>query len=136
MDNSDPNTETAPKKEEEEVATPTSPSTILSQVKSTSSTILSQLKSFEPSWQLPEPPDGIENHLEAYAIKSVLGFTFGVASGLLLFRTNKGRNALAGGLFGIGAATGSFIERVAGGGDPAIPSFDLPDISKWTKKDQ
>ena len=125
------NTDT-PKKEEE-VATPTSSaSTILSQVKLTSSTILSQVKSFEPTFELP---DGIENHLEAYAIKSVLGFTFGAASGLLLFRTNKGRNALAGGLFGIGAATGSFVERVLAQGDPAIPSFDFPDISKWTKKD-
>ena len=129
-----PNTETAPKKEEEVAATPTS-STILSQVKSTSSTILSQVKSYEPTLELP---DGIEHHFEAYAKKSVLGFTFGAASGILLFRTNKGRNALAGGLFGIGAATGSFIERVVGDGDPAIPSFDsfdLPDISKWTKKD-
>ena len=131
-ESSTPNTET-PKKEEE-VATPTSSSTILSQVKSTSSSLLSQLKSFEfePTLELP---DGIDNHLEAYAIKSVLGFTFGAASGLLLFRTNKGRNALAGGLFGLGAATGSFIERVVGDGDPAIPSFDFPDISKWTKKD-
>ena len=133
-ESSTPNTET-PKKEEEEVLTPTSSaSTILSQVKSTSSSLLSQLKSyeFEPTLKLP---DGIDNHLEAYAIKSVLGFTFGAASGLLLFRTNKGRNALAGGLFGLGAATGSFIERVVGDGDPAIPSFDFPDISKWTKKD-
>ena len=130
-ESSTPNTET-PKKEEE-VTTPTSSaSTILSQVKSTSSSLLSQLKSFEPTLELP---DGIDNHLEAYAIKSVLGFTFGAASGLLLFRTNKGRNALAGGLFGLGAATGSFIERVVGDGDPAIPSFDFPDISKWTKKD-
>jgi len=133
-ESSTPNTDT-PKKEEE-VATPTSSaSTILSQVKSTSSTILSRVKSYEPTLELP---NGIENHLEAYAIKSVLGFTFGAASGLLLFRTNKGRNALAGGLFGLGAATGSFIERVVGDGDPAIPSFDsfdLPDISKWTKKD-
>ena len=129
---STPNTDDTPKKEEE-VATPTS--SILSEVKSKSSSLLSQLKSYEPTLELP---NGIENHLEAYAIKSVLGFTFGAASGLLLFRTNKGRNALAGGLFGIGAATGSFIERVVGDGDPAIPSFDsfdLPDISKWTKKD-
>jgi len=124
------NTDT-PKKEEEVVATPTS--SILSEVKSKSSSLLSQLKSYEPTLELP---NGIENHLEAYAIKSVLGFTFGAASGLLLFRTNKGRNALAGGLFGLGAATGSFIERVVGDGDPAIPSFDIPDISKWTKKDQ
>jgi len=127
---STPNTET-PKKEEE-VATPTSSASILSQIKSTSSTILSRVKSYEPTFELP---DGIEHHFEAYAIKSLLGFTFGAASGLLLFRTNKGRNALAGGLFGLGAATGSFIERVVGNGDPAIPSFDLPDISKWTKKD-
>ena len=130
-ESSTPNTETAPKKEEEVAATPTS-STVLSQVKSTSSTILSQVKSYEPTLELP---DGIENHFEAYAKKSVLGFTFGAASGLLLFRTNKGRNALAGGLFGIGAATGSFVERVLAQGDPAIPSFDFPDISKWTKKD-
>jgi len=41
-----------------------------------SSTILSRVKSYEPTLELP---NGIENHLEAYAIKSVLGFTFGAA---------------------------------------------------------
>ena len=83
--------------------------------------------SFEPTWQLP---DGIENHMEAFCLKSLIGGTVGAAAGLLLFRSGRGANAAAGAAFGIGCAAGSFVERVRADGDidPAVPKFEIPDF--------
>mmetsp|Transcript_21010 Transcript_21010/g.37957 ORF Transcript_21010/g.37957 Transcript_21010/m.37957 type:complete len:118 (-) Transcript_21010:1950-2303(-) len=91
--------------------------------------------SFQPTWQLPP---GIENHIEAFVLKSLVGGTVGAAAGLLLFRSGRGANAAAGAAFGIGCAAGSFVERVRGDGDvdPAVPKFEVPDIlSGWNKKE-
>ena len=87
-------------------------------------------------WQLP---DGIESHIEAFLIKSAIGASVGGAVGGLAMRS-----PVAGAVFGVGCALGSFAERVrAGDGvDPAVPRFDLtgfdftlPDIS-FGKKDE
>ena len=81
--------------------------------------------SFSPTGQLPPSIDG---HLEAFAIKSLIG---GIAGGAL-FRSAAGM------AFGIGCAAGSFIERaiLADAGkdvDPAIPKFQIPDVfSSWS----
>lgn len=91
--------------------------------------------SFQPTWQLPP---GIENHIEAFVLKSLIGGTVGAAAGVLLFRSGRGANAAAGAAFGIGCAAGSFIERVRGDSDvdPAVPKFEMPDIlAGWNKKD-
>ena len=92
--------------------------------------------SFQPTWQLPS---GIENHIEAFCIKSAIGATVGAATGLLLFRSGRGANAAAGAAFGIGCAAGSFVERVRGDGniDPAVPKFEFPsfDFSGWSKSE-
>ncbi|KAL7525740.1 hypothetical protein ACHAWF_001491 [Thalassiosira exigua] len=91
--------------------------------------------SFQPTWQLPP---GIENHIEAFVLKSVIGGTVGAAAGLLLFRSGRGANAAAGAAFGIGCAAGSFAERVRAGGDvdPAVPKFEMPDfLSGLSKKE-
>eukprot|EP00580_Thalassiosira_gravida_P002582 CAMPEP_0201608684 /NCGR_PEP_ID=MMETSP0492-20130828/8663_1 /ASSEMBLY_ACC=CAM_ASM_000837 /TAXON_ID=420259 /ORGANISM="Thalassiosira gravida, Strain GMp14c1" /LENGTH=117 /DNA_ID=CAMNT_0048073597 /DNA_START=22 /DNA_END=375 /DNA_ORIENTATION=- len=91
--------------------------------------------SFQPTWQLPA---GIENHIEAFVLKSLIGGTVGAAAGLLLFRSGRGANAAAGAAFGIGCAAGSFVERGMGGNDvdPAIPKFELPDfLSGLNKKE-
>ncbi|EJK56054.1 hypothetical protein THAOC_24128, partial [Thalassiosira oceanica] len=76
-------------------------------------------------WQLP---DGIESHIEAFLIKSAIGASVGGAVGGLAMRS-----PVAGAVFGVGCALGSFVERVrAGDGvDPAVPRFDftLPDLS-------
>lgn len=92
--------------------------------------------SFEPTWKLP---DGIENHIEALVLKSVIGATVGAAAGALLFRSGRGANAAAGAAFGIGCAAGSFVERgVLGGGgvDPAVPKFEvkIPDFFQQKKE--
>ena len=90
--------------------------------------------SFEPTWQLPP---GIENHIEALCLKSVIGATVGGLAGILLFRSGRGANAAAGAAFGIGCAAGSFFERVRADGDvdPAVPNFEIPDFSGgWNKK--
>lgn len=85
----------------------------------------SSSSSFSPTWQLPP---SIEGHLEAFAIKSLIG---GVAGGAL-FRSAAGM------AFGIGCAAGSFAERaiLAEPGtdvDPAIPKFQIPDVfSSWS----
>ncbi len=89
--------------------------------------------SFQPTWQLAP---GIENHIEALVLKSLIGGTVGAAVGVLLFRTGRGANAAAGAAFGIGCAAGSFIERVRANGDvdPNVPNLKLkiPDIfSGW-----
>ncbi|KAL7532207.1 hypothetical protein ACHAXR_004487 [Thalassiosira sp. AJA248-18] len=92
--------------------------------------------SFQPTWQLPP---GIENHIEAFVLKSFIGGTVGAATGLLLFRSGRGANAAAGAMFGIGCAAGSFIERgVRGDGDvdPAVPKFEIPGVlAGWNKKE-
>jgi hypothetical protein len=81
--------------------------------------------SFSPTWQLPP---SIEGHLEAFAIKSLIG---GIAGGAV-FRSAAGM------AFGIGCAAGSFVERaiLADAGkdvDPAIPKFQIPDVfSSWS----
>mmetsp|Transcript_46206 Transcript_46206/g.98017 ORF Transcript_46206/g.98017 Transcript_46206/m.98017 type:complete len:121 (-) Transcript_46206:224-586(-) len=90
--------------------------------------------SFRPTWQLPP---GIENHIEALVLKSLVGGAFGAAAGLLLFRSGRGANAAAGAAFGIGCAAGSFVERgVLGGGDvdPAVPRFEMPDFLSGLNK--
>mmetsp|Transcript_34204 Transcript_34204/g.82705 ORF Transcript_34204/g.82705 Transcript_34204/m.82705 type:complete len:115 (+) Transcript_34204:57-401(+) len=88
--------------------------------------------SFQPTWQLPP---GIEDHIEAFVLKSLVGGTVGAAAGLLLFRSGRGANAAAGAAFGIGCAAGSFVERVRGDGeiDPAVPKFTIPDIFSKTE---
>lgn len=81
--------------------------------------------SFSPTWLLPP---SIEGHLEAFAIKSLIG---GIAGGAL-FRSAAG---LA---LGVGCAAGSFVERaiLAEPGkdvDPAIPKFQIPEVfSSWS----
>eukprot|EP00571_Detonula_confervacea_P016655 CAMPEP_0172310356 /NCGR_PEP_ID=MMETSP1058-20130122/11439_1 /TAXON_ID=83371 /ORGANISM="Detonula confervacea, Strain CCMP 353" /LENGTH=119 /DNA_ID=CAMNT_0013023153 /DNA_START=12 /DNA_END=371 /DNA_ORIENTATION=- len=91
--------------------------------------------SFQPTWQLPP---GIENHIEAFVLKSLIGGTVGAAAGLVLFRSGRGANAAAGAAFGIGCAAGSFVERVRGDCDvdPAVPKFDVSDLlAGWNKKE-
>ncbi|KAL3772882.1 hypothetical protein ACHAW5_002147 [Stephanodiscus triporus] len=84
--------------------------------------------SFRPTWQLPP---GIEDHMEAFVIKSAIGGTIGAAAGALLRS-----NAAMGAAFGIGCAAGSFVERGMLNGervDPAVPKFEIPDVfSGWT----
>jgi hypothetical protein len=88
----------------------------------------SKSQAFEPTWQLPE---GIENHLEAFLVKSAIGIAIGAPLGFLAFRSGRGANAAAGMAFGVGCALGSFVERGVVGGsdgnsvDPAMPKFDL-----------
>eukprot|EP01082_Thalassiosira_pseudonana_P011645 g9670.t1 g9670 contig4:290895-291490(-) len=81
---------------------------------------------FQPQWQLPQ---GIENHIEALVLKSLLGATIGATTGFLLFRSGRGANAMAGMMFGVGCAVGSFVERgilgEPGRVDPAVPRFNL-----------
>jgi len=93
-------------------------------------------KESQLQWQLPE---GIESHIEAFLVKSAIGATVGGAVGGLAMRS-----PVAGAVFGVGCALGSFVERVrAGDGvDPAVPRFDfpafdlnLPDLS-FGKKDE
>jgi hypothetical protein len=87
--------------------------------------------SFRPTWQLPP---GIEDHIEAFVIKSAIGGAFGAAVGALIRS-----NAATGAAFGIGCAAGSFVERgllhhaYGESVDPAVPKFDIPDVfSGWT----
>ncbi|KAL3815573.1 hypothetical protein ACHAXA_000305 [Cyclostephanos tholiformis] len=87
--------------------------------------------SFRPTWQLPL---GIEDHMEAFVIKSVIGGAVGAAAGALLRS-----NAATGAAFGIGCAAGSFVERgllhnaYGEHVDPAVPKFEIPDLfSRWT----
>ncbi len=94
----------------------------------------SSSSSFRPTWQLPP---GIEDHVEAFVMKSVLGGGIGAAAGALL-RAGAGTGAA----FGIGLAAGSFVERGilhndsayhGGRVDPAVPKFEIPDVfSRWT----
>ena len=94
--------------------------------------------SFEPTWQLPE---GIENHLEALLVKSVIGVAVGAPLGFLAMRSGRGANAAAGMAFGVGCAVGSFVERgiVGGSGgkevDPALPKFDFGFLNGESKKE-
>ena len=84
---------------------------------------------FQPTWQLPQ---GIENHIESFTIKALIGGTVGAVTGALLFRSGRGANAAAGMAFGVGCAAGSFVERGVLGGegvDPAVPKFDF--LSGW-----
>ncbi|EED95015.1 predicted protein [Thalassiosira pseudonana CCMP1335] len=89
---------------------------------------------FQPQWQLPQGIDAltmrcIENHIEALVLKSLLGATIGATTGFLLFRSGRGANAMAGMMFGVGCAVGSFVERgilgEPGRVDPAVPRFNL-----------
>ncbi|KAL7439445.1 hypothetical protein ACHAXH_004174 [Discostella pseudostelligera] len=87
----------------------------------------SSSSTFQPTWQLAP---GIENHIEALVLKSLIGGTVGAAVGFVLFRSGRGANAAAGSAFGIGCAVGSFIERSMANGDvdPDVPNVKIPDV--------
>ena len=87
----------------------------------------SSSSNFQPTWQLPP---GIENHIEAFVLKTAIAIPVGAAAGMLLFRSGRGAGVIAGAAFGLGCAAGSFVERgVLGEGiDPALPKFELPDF--------
>lgn len=63
--------------------------------------------SSETTWKLP---DGIEDHLEAGLIKTVVGAAAGGAVGMVLFRSGGGWRA-ASAAAGMGVAWGSTYER-------------------------
>ena len=79
-------------------------------------------------------PSGIENHMEAFLVKSAIGAVGGAVAGVVLRTT-----AATGAAFGVGCAAGSFVERGLKGGeqvDPAMPKLEIPDIfSQLIKKD-
>lgn len=79
-------------------------------------------------------PSGIENHMEAFLVKSAIGAVGGAVAGVVLRAT-----AVTGAAFGVGCAAGSFVERGLKGGehvDPAMPKLEIPDIfSQLIKKD-